>query len=179
LAQEQPLASDRKTLLGELLLPAGTARLDPPDYLSEHAREFWTDVTSTLGPAGMLSAIDGPALAVLCENLSDYWALRRDLQLLPDAEGEKDKATRMQLVDLRLRALQTIRSLDGSLRSWLGDMLMTPSSRARTTPVLAPPPEATIDFSMLDVDERQALREMLEKRRDQPVAVKPNGRLLQ
>ncbi len=157
-----------KGLIGDLLLPAGTSRLDPPGHLSDHAREFWLDITSTLGPAGMLSSIDGPALAILCENLSDYWALRRDLQLLPDAEGETDKEQRMRLMDLRIRAVTTLRNLDGTLRSWLTEMLMTPSSRARTTPVLAPPPEQTIDFSMLDVDERQALREMLEKRQEKP-----------
>lgn len=156
----------KKSILGELLVPRSHSFvLTPPDYLSAYAREFWTELTDALGPAGMLNNVDAPALAILCENLADYWGLRRDLQELPLTE-EIPVARRKQLVELRIKAYSTLRSLDGTLRSWLSEMLMTPASRARAAPVLAPPAEPEIDLSQLDADERAALREMLERRQE-------------
>lgn len=167
-----------KRVDGELLLPSSST-LDPPDFISEGAVKFWHKMVADLGPAGMLQRVDTMSLALLCENLSDYWTLREDMGNMPAVEDLPDSAdaankdellrivdARTRIVDARARAITAIRGLDTNLRAWLSEMLLTPASRARTTPVLAPPAEKTIDFSQLDADERQALREMLERRQE-------------
>ncbi len=157
------MAFGPKPLRGELLLTGAVNSLAPPDYLSPHAREIWLDLVRAMGPAGLLSEVDGTALGMLCENLADYWGARQDirsLQLAPDA----DDAARAAYLRLKSQLIAAIGKLDSRIRDWLGEMLLTPASRSRAQPVRAMIEEQPLDLSVLDADERAALREMLAKR---------------
>lgn len=161
----------RPAISGELLLPSSVSDLHPPSYLSPHAREYWSDLVAALGPAGMLSEVDATGLAMLCENLADYWGLRRDLenladQPLPANATRKDEES---AILAKARILDVLGSMDSRIRAWLGEMLLLPSARSRAQPTRLPAPETALDLSELDADERAALRGMLEKRREQRV----------
>lgn len=171
LAQPRPLR-------GDLLLPSAVLVIPPPDFLSPQAREHWGDLVRVLGPSGLLSELDGMSLSLLCENLSDYWGLRRELENLaasPAADGE-DKGRTM--LSLRLQCAKVLGDMDGRIRGWLGELLMTPASRARSQPVRPPIEEQEVDLSELDAEERVALRGILEKRQSR-ASGKMNGNLLQ
>ncbi len=151
-----------KPLRGELLLPNSVPRMAPPDYLSPQAREHWGDLVRALGPSGMLSEVDGPALAMLCENLSDYWSLRAELEdVTEEAQGVMKKA---DLLMLRARVMDTMGRVDSRVRDWLSEMCLTPMSRSKAQPVRPVMEEERLDLSELDKDERQQLRDMLAKR---------------
>lgn len=162
------MAYGQRALRGELLLPTSTVHLDPPDHLSPEARDHWLDLVRVLGPAGLLSEIDGPALSMLCENMADYWALRQDARSIKiDDETDADK--RKDLMRLRVQVINAVGKLDSRIREWLTEMLLTPSSRSRAQPSRLAAEEMPLDLSVLDADERAALREMLSKRGEQRV----------
>jgi len=152
-----------RPLRGDLLLPTAVLEISPPDYLSAQAREHWSDLVRCLGPSGLLSEIDGPALGLLCENLSDYWGLRRELENL-QASGTSDHDKQEQMLHLRLQCAKVLGDMDGRIRGWLGELLMTPASRARTQPLRPPQIEEELDLSELDAEERRELRAILERR---------------
>ena len=121
-----------------------------------------------LGVHGMLSEVDTPALAMLCENLADYWGLRREsTRVERDASHEKDPDRQNDLLRLRLQVMSAVDRLDARVRAWLGDLLLTPYARSRAQAVRAPTEDVPLDLSMLDADERAALRKMLERRGEQ------------
>jgi hypothetical protein len=116
----------------------------------------------------MLSEVDGPALAMLCENLSDYWSMRAELEdVLSDPSTAAMK--KVDLILLRARVSDALGRIDSRVRDWLSEMCLTPMSRSKAQPVRAELEEEKLDLSALDADERQALREMLAKRGEQKV----------
>ncbi len=162
------MAKGMRPLRGELLLPNSVNRMSPPDYLSAHAREYWGDLVRALGPSGMLSEVDGPALAMLCENLSDYWSMRAELEdVLSDPSSQLLK--KVDLILLRAKVSDALGRIDSRVRDWLSEMCLTPMSRSKAQPVRAELEEEKLDLSALDADERQSLREMLAKRGEQKV----------
>lgn len=162
------MAFGPRPLRGDLLLPSAITQLPPPDHLSPEAREHWSDLVRALGPVGMLSEVDGPALAMLCENMADYWTLRQDIRSIRIADDAADDV-RKDLMRLRTQCISAVSKLDARIRDWLTEMLLTPASRSRAQPSRAIPEEMPLDLSVLDADERAALREMLSKRGEQRV----------
>lgn len=167
-----------RPLRGDLLLPSAVLSIPPPDFLSAQAREHWGDLVRVLGPSGMLSEIDGPGLSMLCENLSDYWGLRRELENLAAFSGAEGEERAQKMLSLRLQCAKILGDMDGRIRGWLGELLMTPASRARTQPLRPPAEEQELDLSELDAEERAALRGILEKRQSKTNG-HANGKLLQ
>ncbi len=115
----------------------------------------------------MLTEVDGPVLAMLCENLSDYWGLRAELESV--TEENQGIMSSADLLMMRAKVTDTLSRLDVRVKDWLGEMLMTPMSRSKAQPVRAEVEQQRMDLSELDKDERQQLREMLVKRREQRV----------
>ncbi len=162
------MAFGSRPLRGELLLPSSVAQLAPPDHLSPEAREHWLDLVRAMGPAGLLSEVDGTALGMLCENLADYWTLRQDIRSLRPSDTQDEKEHR-EFLRLRSTLLSAIGKMDGRVRDWLNELLLTPLSRSRSAPMRAMVEEQPLDLSVLDPDERAALREMLAKRGEERV----------
>lgn len=166
------MASPRP-LRGDLLLPGAALELPPPDYLSAQAREFLSDMVRCLAPSGLLSEMDTTSLSMLCENLADYWGIRREIENI-ESTPSPDSDEQKKVLGLRLSAAKVLSDLDSRIRAWLGEMLMTPASRARAGAVQAAIPEPELDLSELDAEERAQLRNML-KRRQQLTDGRSNG----
>ncbi len=162
------MAFGPRPLRGELLLPSAVTQLSPPDHLSPEARDHWLDLVRVLGPAGLLAEVDGTALAMLCENLADYWTLRQDIRSIRVDDGASDDV-RKDMIRLRTQCISAVGKLDSRIREWLNEMLLTPASRSRAKPERGLLEEQPLDLSVLDADERAALREMLAKRGEQRV----------
>jgi hypothetical protein len=85
---------------------------------------------------------------------------------------------------LRLRAsvIDTIGRLDSRIRDWLGEMLLTPASRARSQPIKPAMVEQEFDLSFLDYEERRMLEARINKRlglQIEDVEALPEGETLQ
>lgn len=156
-----------RPLRGELLLPSMAREIAPPDYLSLQAREHWGDLVRALVPAGLMCEVDVQALAMLSENLADYWGTRATLRDMPPGNFDADPEMYFKLVRARADLVGALGGMDSRIRAWLSDLLLTPYARARAQPARAMVEEQALDLSALDADERAALREMIERRGEQ------------
>lgn len=60
-------------------------------------------------------------------------------------------------------ATSAFMKLDSHIREWVREMLLTPASRASRDLPMQQASEAPLDLSVLDADERAAIRQMLER----------------
>lgn len=155
-------------LRGELILPVSKTELAPPDHLSPHAAEHWQDLVEVLGPTGLLTEVDAASLALLCENMAEYWNLRTEARKINWDDEAKQSDTPLTKLKRRLAFLKELAGLEDRVKVWLEELLLTPAARMRAQPLRPPAEERELDLSVLDADERAALRAMLEKHRGDP-----------
>ena len=127
------------------LNPTQVESTPPPAHLTKEARDFWVAVLPALTNAGVVSALDGPALAQMAEAYGDWLRARRVLAkegpLLKRRKVIRETSQRAK--DGRVRTFETIIDVtpiphpamflaseaDNRFRRWLIQFGMTPSSR--------------------------------------------------
>ncbi len=72
--------TNRKHRTLENELTPDTEMPEKPGWLSESGGEVWDDLSKRFYSMGVLTAIDGPALAIMCQNLGrPFFLLRKDI----------------------------------------------------------------------------------------------------
>ena len=98
-----------------------------PDYLSPVAVEEWDRVVPELERLGLLTIVDGGALAAYCESYALFVAAAIDVRergpLIPGQRG------RGELV--RNPSVQSMRDAAATMRSYASEFGLTPQARAR------------------------------------------------
>jgi P27 family predicted phage terminase small subunit len=117
---------------GKRALPKGEPRPatgdrvpSAPRWLSEEARAEWRRLAPRLHAVGLLTEVDGLALAMLCEAFAQYMAAKT----VVDGEGlllvsEKGNSYQHPAAGLMTQAR-------GELMKWAREFGMTPSARTR------------------------------------------------
>lgn len=96
--------------------PVGTKIIDagdPPDHLSDEAKEIFKIVTSELIAAGTLEAVDVNLVLLLCDQYQDYYEASKSRQLYARTQHGEKKIHAS--VKLKSQALKNIISLSGQL----------------------------------------------------------------
>mgnify|MGYP001600514609 CR=1 FL=1 len=122
------------------------------------------DLVADLGPIGQLSTLDVTPLCQLCEAYADWSSAKSDLALV-DRKYMTDSKGRLYPHP----AIAVAAEADRRLRGWMSEFQLSPTSRLRAridmSPTLVPSGEDPIDLSTLNPDEREALRSLIESRR--------------
>lgn len=111
-----------------------------PPHLDALAQEEWRDIVPQLRAIGVLSVIDGKALAAYCDAYARWARARQHIAKYGDVTGEGEHMKRNPSVLIAERAVMI-------MRAFLIEFGMTPSARARLevgTP--ATPAEDNKDF---------------------------------
>ncbi len=98
-----------------------------PDDLSPYAAEAWADLVPKLDRMGLLTEVDGPALRVLCEAISQH---RRAVERV-NASDVLIEGARGDGAQVKHPAMQVIRDTAATIRSWSAAFGLTPSDRTR------------------------------------------------
>jgi len=116
---------------GKRALPKGEPKPDAerlpsaPRWLSDEARREWKRIAPRLHRLGLLTELDGLALAMLCETLAQYVAAKEIVEregLL--AVSDKGNSYQNPATGLMTQAR-------GELLKWAREFGMTPSARSR------------------------------------------------
>jgi P27 family predicted phage terminase small subunit len=98
---------------------------DPPEHLTPEAREHWDEVREPLAKIGLLTVIDGEALAGYCESRALWVAAKKKLAeqgiTVSSPNGYEIPSPSLSIA---MRAQK-------EMRAWLAEFGMTPSSRSR------------------------------------------------
>ena len=116
---------------GKRALPKGEPKPDAgrlpsaPRWLSDEAKREWKRIAPRLHAVGLLTEVDGLALAMLCEAFAQYMAAKT----VVDGEGlllvsEKGNSYQHPAAGLMTQAR-------GELLKWAREFGMTPSARTR------------------------------------------------
>ena len=116
---------------GKRALPKGEPKPDSgrlpsaPRWLSDEAKREWKRIAPRLHAVGLLTEVDGLALAMLCEAFAQYMAAKT----VVDSEGmllvsEKGNSYQHPAAGLMTQAR-------GELLKWAREFGMTPSARTR------------------------------------------------
>jgi P27 family predicted phage terminase small subunit len=107
----------------------------PPAWLDKMARQEWRRVAPLLAKNGLLSELDGNALAAYCVVFAEWRTAARQARRMPTVVGPNGFLMASPFVAQARQALALLRSL-------MTDFGMTPSARARVTKIaaLAPAP---------------------------------------
>ena len=103
------------------LLPASLPA--PPGWLREHGRRMWLEVGPHIAAVGLLSVVDGGALAIYCDAWDDYFEAAR----LVEVHGElipTDKGTLVANPAVRMKA-----AARQAIRQYQGEFGLTPAAR--------------------------------------------------
>lgn len=104
----------------------GAARLpSAPRWMSEAARGHWRKLSKGLFDCGLLTEVDAPALAMLCETLAQYIEAKRLVQ------EEGMVATSDQGNVYQHPAVGLMKSSRTDFLRWAREFGMTPASRTR------------------------------------------------
>lgn len=105
-----------------------------PDHLDEIARKRWEDLSSMLFDLGLLTEIDGDALAAYCQLYSDWVHLSNeivtdgsDVQMKHTIDPSGSEFLEMKPNPRIIMKRETIKLM----KSFLSEFGMTPSSRTR------------------------------------------------
>ena len=105
-----------------------------PDHLDEVARKRWDDLSTMLFDLGLLTQIDGDALAAYCQLYSDWVRLSNeivkdgsDVQLKHTIDAGGNEFLEMKTNPRVIMKRETLKLL----KSFLVEFGMTPSSRTR------------------------------------------------
>jgi P27 family predicted phage terminase small subunit len=112
-------------------LPAGSP---PPDWISADAAEYWPELERVFSAAGLLTTLDAPALALLCEALADYLVARDTLD-----EAGPYYTTETENGSVMIRAHPAVSDRSEAwrrVRLALMDFGGTPAARTRVAAVL-------------------------------------------
>lgn len=138
----------------------------PPDRLSVTAALLWTDTMRELALIGVISTLDSIGLELLCECFADWCQAAQDLA----DHGSNYYTVTDQQGNIRILvhpAVSVKQDADRRMRGWLSEFGMTPAARAKwKVPGYDPSDdENPLDLSSLSPRERDALREMLDRRK--------------
>lgn len=101
---------------------------DCPKDLSVDARKYWDQIGPELARLGVLTALDGAALAVLCDTWAAYLATQKKIEELGTFGLVAKTPTGIPIISGFLLAANSLRK---QLREYLCEFGLTPSSRAR------------------------------------------------
>ena len=157
------------------------ASLDPPEHLTEPGRILWREIAPILADYGLLTNLDFIALGQLCEAFSDWAAAAQYLATHDLYYAVDDKLSNEHWKVHPAHAVKA--DADRRLHSWLQEFGLTPSARARwrspgDRPV-ATDEGAESDMKSiienLTAHDREALRQILDRRKAASVATQPHG----
>jgi P27 family predicted phage terminase small subunit len=101
-----------------------------PDWLDDYAKEAWSQLVPLLEAMGVLTKIDGHALAILCQT----WARWRKAEEFIEQNGEvypvKDADGRVRFLK-RFPQVATAESCARTLNRFMSEFGLTPSARSR------------------------------------------------
>ena len=111
----------------EIHLPARIP--DPPANLSEEAFPYWVETANKLSVMGVLTEVDGGALALFAEVEATFWEavseVRKHGAVVEVGESGHCQASPWQTVMMQSQK---------QMRDWMAEFGMTPSSRTRVRP---------------------------------------------
>lgn len=160
---------------GGVVAPPQIDHADPPDHLSETARELWLELMPDLVGVGMLTTHDLLGFGQLCEAYSDWCTARATLALNGGNYYREQRQSRDGSVyegNWKLHpAYYALSDSDRRLRGWCQEFALSPAVRIRfmnKTPSRSPQPgvieDEAVDLTTLTPDEREALRTLAMKR---------------
>jgi len=127
-----------------------------PDHLSEDAKKEWRRIIPLLEQRGTLSRADGASIALYCETHARWLQAKRDVAdhgiivvtTVLDRNGEQVTSRKQN------PALKIAENAERSLRAFLREFGMTPSSRERVKPTKpAPEPKTDSPVTLDDEDD--------------------------
>lgn len=128
-------------------MPATADRVpSAPRWLSEEARAEWKRLAPRLHAVGLLTDVDGTALALLCEALAQYLAAKR----IVDREGMLLTSDKGNAYQHPAAGLMT--SARSELLKWMREFGMTPSARTRISVEAAAAEPSLADLLFEQVD---------------------------
>lgn len=162
--------------------------LAPPDHMSEIAQSFWVGIVPMLLDTGVIRDVDVLALEMLCECYSDYVTADQELRnnwiIQTRSDGSRVPILSRYLYKYdqqgnRLISLHPAygakREAMASIKSWLGELGMSPAARARIIGSVhglnpeerrggagAAPEE--LSLGDLSAEDRDAMRQILQRR---------------
>jgi phage terminase small subunit len=112
-----------------------------PEDLSDGARRFWDALAMEMARAGVLGSIDGPALAMLCEDMATLDELRKGLNAQAKEITAKAKENGQKIVGNAMtvlsrttegrRTLCSMRELTAGIVVMMREFGATPAARTR------------------------------------------------
>ena len=102
--------------------PKGKAVM--PEWLSDHARQYWDEIATAIEPIGLLTSVDTGALSHLCDQMALYQQARQDIE----EEGYyyvSDKGNQISHPSVGL-----LYKADAAIRSYMREFGLTPSARS-------------------------------------------------
>ena len=105
---------------------------DPPDWLAPVARAFWDQLVPELAALGLLTRVDGFALARYCQFAAEWLEALKFLQQYGHHLVHKNQEGQVHAIVLHPQNTQLVK-LDGTLRKLEAEFGLTPSARARLT----------------------------------------------
>jgi len=118
---------------------------EPPEGISRSAKKVWDDYLIRLGDSSVLTIVDGPALAELCENRALLAKLRKGWQgeiaeLTKKVKSAKKKfpgnaETALLGTNRGARIVRHMANLNAQIMIREREFGLTPSSRSRVHPI--------------------------------------------
>ncbi len=104
------------------------AQLRPPNWLLPEAVKYYKELAPELARLGVVGQVDLPGLAVYCQTLAEYAALKRKLKHAGAVAGQIETTVDGR----RQRSPEMIQAakLADTLRTWAREYGLTPGSRA-------------------------------------------------
>jgi P27 family predicted phage terminase small subunit len=119
-----------KRALPEPLRIGGPAMIEAPADLPSEGRALWEEIVPRLYQAGLLDAVDGAALKIMCEQ----WAIAERALKVVREEGYFTPGSTGQLTEHP--ALAIVSKAHASFRQYAEQFAMTPAARARIAAAL-------------------------------------------
>lgn len=150
---------------GQRVAPPLLDHAEPPERLSPIAAEFWRDVAPEMTSCGLITPLDATALEMMSECYADWCEARQEMALAGGRYRYR-RDTLGNIVSITVHpAVVHLRRAEQSMRMWLDAFGMTPSARLRWEEGdYSAPASAPIDLSQVSREQREALREMIERR---------------
>lgn len=167
----------------------GLASASPPEHMSEVAQRVWHGVVQVLVSEGMLREPDLFAVEMLCEAYADFATadneLRNNWISMERQDGSRVPVLSRYVYKIdgfgnRIASLHPAyaakREASSAIKQWLGELGMTPAARARIVGSVHGLPSTersgddddvpleSMKLDDLDVDDRAAMREILQRR---------------
>ena len=117
---------------------------DPPESLSERARELWHRYAEILGGMQVLSFADGSALEQLCECHALVLDLREQLKKLRGTIYVTETETGQKMLRGYPQMAQ-LADAERRLYAWLGAFGLTPASRSKVSKAVEKPGPSKFD----------------------------------